>query len=87
MYEAAASCKDIPRAPVTNWKPLQDIVRRETRDFSHLLRYGVRLRAASLARNTVTLTCYGTVFCYKCGRAFKLTVGNRTGSIHCVYFD
>jgi hypothetical protein len=21
MYEAAVSCKDIPRAPVTNWEP------------------------------------------------------------------
>ena len=33
MYEAAASCKDISRAPVTNWEP-QDTVRRETRDVS-----------------------------------------------------
>jgi hypothetical protein len=32
MYEAAASCKDISGAPVTNWERLQDTVRRETRD-------------------------------------------------------
>jgi hypothetical protein len=44
MYEAAASGKDISRAPVTNWEHLQDTVRRETRDISHLLCYGVTLR-------------------------------------------
>jgi hypothetical protein len=32
MYEAAATCKDISRAPVTNWERLQDTVRPETRD-------------------------------------------------------
>jgi hypothetical protein len=61
MYEAAADCKDISRASVTNWELLLDTVRRETRDVSHLLRcydtvlrYDVLLRAASLARNIVT---------------------------------
>jgi hypothetical protein len=44
MYEAAASCKDISRAPVMNWERLQYAVRRETRDVSHLLRYGVTLQ-------------------------------------------
>ena len=34
MYEAAASCKDIARAPVTNWKPnaRRILLRREARD-------------------------------------------------------
>jgi hypothetical protein len=32
MYEAAASCKDISRAPVVNWEHLQYNVRRETRN-------------------------------------------------------
>jgi hypothetical protein len=59
MYEAAASCTDISRAPVTNWEGLQDTVRREIRDVSHLLRYGVTIR------------CYVKVLCYKCGRALK----------------
>ena len=30
MYEAAASCKDISRAPVTNWEHLQDTVSWDT---------------------------------------------------------
>jgi hypothetical protein len=45
MYEAAASCKNISRAPVTNWERLQDTVCRDTKDVSHLLvtvlRYGM----------------------------------------------
>jgi len=40
MYEAAAGCKDIARAPVTNWEPLgvtnarRLLFRRELRDES-----------------------------------------------------
>jgi hypothetical protein len=36
MYEAAASCKDISRAHVTNSERLQDTVHRETRDVTLL---------------------------------------------------
>jgi sRNA-binding regulator protein Hfq len=44
MYEAAASCKDVSRASVRNWERLQDTVRRETRNMSYFLRYGVKIR-------------------------------------------
>jgi hypothetical protein len=43
MYEAAASCKDISRAPVTNWERLQDTGCRETRDVT-MFCYGLAAR-------------------------------------------
>jgi hypothetical protein len=61
MYEAAASCRDISRAAVTNWEGLQDTVRRETRDVSHLLRYSVTIRCyVTVLQYGVTLRCYVT---------------------------
>jgi hypothetical protein len=55
MYEAAASCKDVSRASLTNWEPHG--VRRETRDVSHLfyitvLRYKSRVSGRSPAEIT-----------------------------------
>jgi hypothetical protein len=55
MYEAAASCKDISRAPVTNWERLQDTVRRETRDVTMFF-YGLAARTEQ--NNERTLVRY-----------------------------
>ena len=65
MYEAAASCKDVSRDPVTNWERLQDTVRRETRDVT-MFCYGL---AARTEQNT---RLFGSMFCYKCRRALRI---------------
>ena len=61
MYEAAASCKDVSQTPVTNWKRLQDTVRRETRDVA-MFCYGLAARTEknneqNLVRHDVLLRC------------------------------
>ena len=81
-----ASCKVISRASVTNSERLEDTVRHETQDVSHLLRYGVTTRAASLARNNM-LRCYDTVLCYKCGwtiRPLKDNLDLKTPGVYCI---
>ena len=52
MYEAAASCKDISRAAVTNWEHLQDTVRRETRDVT-MFCYGLAARTEQNNEHTL----------------------------------
>jgi hypothetical protein len=67
MYEAAASCKDIARAPVTNWEP-----RNVTLADYYVVRYGMkvqifcnftRLRYAVVcsARNSVSYQSLATL--------------------------
>jgi hypothetical protein len=51
MYEAAASCKDISRAPVTNWERLQYAVRCETRDV-RMFCYGLAARTEQNTERT-----------------------------------
>ena len=56
MYEAAASCKDIARAPVTNWElcnARRILLRREARDESSA-------RNSVSCQSLATLRRYGT---------------------------
>jgi len=61
MYEAAASCKDITGAPVTNW---------EHRDVTltgyYAMRYGMKVQLVTPYRVThlATLRGYVTWLCY-----------------------
>ena len=56
MYEAAVSCKDIARAPVTNWEPRCVMLA----GYCYAVRYGVRVqhvtayRVSHLQRYSVT---------------------------------
>ena len=52
MYEAAASCKDISRAAVTNWERLQHNVRRETRGVT-MFCYGLAARTEQNTEHTL----------------------------------
>ena len=59
MYEAAASCKDIARAPVTNWEP-QCVT---FAGYFYALRHGMKVqlvipyRVSHLQRYGVTVRC------------------------------
>jgi len=46
MYEATASCKDIARAPVTNWEP--QCVR--LAGYSYAVRHGMKVQRVTLYR-------------------------------------
>ena len=80
MYEARASCKDIARAPVTNWKP-----RGVTFAGYYAVRYGMKVQLVnsvschSLAtlkrlRYAVTLQVYThPKTCVVVGHSFRMT--------------
>jgi len=54
MYEAAASCKDISRAPVTNWEP-QCVT---LAGYSYAVRHGMKVQLITPYRVS-HLQCYG----------------------------
>jgi hypothetical protein len=60
MYKAAASCKDIARAPVTNWEP-----RGITFAGYYTVRYGMKVQLVTLYRVThlqrYAVTLHGNV--------------------------
>jgi hypothetical protein len=78
MYEAAARCKDIARAPVTNWEPhsvtRRILLRREIRDESSG-------RNSVPCQSLATLRRYGTRQCWKCVPNLKLCSVNITGAV------
>jgi len=59
MYEAAASCKDIARAPVTNWEPHGVTFE----GYGYAVRHGMKVqlvtpyRVSHLQRYGVTVRC------------------------------
>jgi len=53
MYEAAASCKDIARAPVTNWQPHGVTLA----GYSYAVRHGMKVQLVTLYRVS-HLQCY-----------------------------
>jgi hypothetical protein len=46
MYEAAASCKDIARAPVTNWEPRGVMLT----GYCYVMRQGMKVQILTLYR-------------------------------------
>jgi hypothetical protein len=54
MYEAAASCKDIARAPVTNWEPHGVTLA----GYGYAVRHGMKVQLVTLCRVS-HLQCYG----------------------------
>jgi hypothetical protein len=57
MYEAAASCKDIARAPVTNWEPHSVMLA----GYCYAVRHGMKIqlitpyRVSHLQRYSITV--------------------------------
>jgi hypothetical protein len=61
MYEAAASCKDIDGAPVTNWEPQCVMLA----GYCYAVRHGIKVnpyRVSQLRRYGVTVRGNVTVF-------------------------
>jgi len=57
MYEAAASCKDIARAPVTNWEPRGVTLA----GYGYAVRHGMKFQLVTPYRQSLaTLRRYGT---------------------------
>jgi len=52
MYEAAASCKDIARAPVTNWEPRGETLA----GFCYAVRHGTKVQLVTPYRVTCKVT-------------------------------
>ena len=56
MYEAAASCKDIARTPLTNWEPSGVTLA----GYCYAVRHGMKVQLV----NAYRVTCYVTVLRY-----------------------
>ena len=58
MYKAAASCKDITRAPVTNWEPCGVTLV----GYCYAVRHGMKVRLVT-PRRVSHLQHYGVTVC------------------------
>jgi hypothetical protein len=63
MYEAAASCKDNARTPVTNWEPHGVTLA----GYCYAVKYGKKVQLVTLYRVTRNITR----LCYKCGPTLR----------------
>jgi len=58
MYEAAASCKDIAWAPITNWESHGIMLT----GYCYAVRHGMKVQFVTLY-HVIHLQCYGVTVC------------------------